>query len=117
MKNARPSKKEIRDVLLVAGLIIYLIISISLMYRNNILLTALIVAGCTMSFWLWHQKEDIYCFVIAMILCPVGEIIFIHFGAYVYSNPSFLGIPIWLIPLYGLVVLLVRRLAYPVINL
>lgn len=110
-------KKELRDTLLGISLILYVILSISLTYHNNILLLTLILIGCAISFWLWHEKEDIYCFIVAMIAGPVTEIISIHSGAWAYSIPSFLGIPIWLIPLYGIAVLLVRRIAYSIMNL
>lgn len=94
MKITRAAKKITRDIPLGISLLLFIIISISLTYHNNIILTTLILIAFAIGFWLWHKKEDIYCCIVAMIAGSVAEIISIHFGVWAYSNPSFLGIPI-----------------------
>ncbi len=105
------------SILLSLCLIIFVIFSISLAYRNDLLLTILILAGCAAGFLFWHEKADVYCFIVGMIAGPITEIFTTGAGAWVYTNPSFLGIPLWLIPLWGLSILVVRRLAYSTMNL
>ena len=107
-------KKEIRDILLAVCLIVFVVLSVSLFYHNNLLVLILVLIGCAVGLGLWHEKEDVGCFVIVVIVGPIAEIVAIHFGAWTYANPSFLGIPIWLIPLYGALILAVRRIAYSV---
>lgn len=117
MNTTHSSKEAKRDILLAILLIVYINISVFLTYHNNLLLTGLILIGCAIMFWFWHEKEEIYCFILAMICGTVFEIVVIHFGAWKYANPTFLGIPIWLIPLYGIAILAVSRMAYSVAKL
>ena len=84
---------------------------ISLFYKNNLLLTGLLSVGVLIGMKFWHKKHDIYFFAIGAIIGPVGEIIAIYFGAWQYANPSLLGIPIWLPIVWGLAMILVKRLA------
>ena len=87
------------------------IAAISVLWKNNFLLTILLLIGWLIGFKLWHKKQDFYFFVIGAIVGPIGEIVCIHFGAWKYSNPSFLGIPVWLPFVWGLAVILIKRLA------
>ena len=110
-------KKEVRDILLAIFLILYVVFSVSLLYRNNILVTILVLIGCAIGLWFWHEKEDVACFIIVMIAGSLSEILTIHFGVWTYTHPSFLGIPIWLVPLYGVNIIAVRRIAYSILHL
>tara|TARA_Y100000034_G_C6870965_1_gene397651 strand:- start:808 stop:1158 length:351 start_codon:yes stop_codon:yes gene_type:complete len=86
-------------------------------YRNNFLLTILLIIGWIVAMKIWHDKDDIYFFVMAGILGPIGEIIAIHFGVWSYANPSFLGIPVWLPLVWGLSIMLIKRLSEVLIKI
>jgi glycerol-3-phosphate acyltransferase PlsY len=73
-----------------------------LFWENNLLLTfILIIIGLLMLFILKSLKK-IATFILCGFLGTIAEIIAIMSGAWVYSNPSILGIPFWLIPLWGI---------------
>ncbi|HLC55586.1 MAG TPA: hypothetical protein VJJ75_03565 [Candidatus Nanoarchaeia archaeon] len=66
---------------------------------------ALAISLLIVSWWVlsWHkQKEELLLYIIIGIGGPLGEIIAIHFGAWSYSLPQVIGIPIWLPPLWAL---------------
>jgi len=48
---------------------------------------------------------------LALVLGPLNEILLTYYGAWSYTLPSFFRIPIWLIPLYGIFALAVRRIS------
>ena len=87
------------------------IAAISLFYKNNLLLTVLLILAWLIGIKFWHKKHDIYFLLAGAIIGPLGEIVCIHFGAWQYANPTFLGIPIWLPFVWGLAVVLIKRFA------
>ncbi len=92
-------------------LYVFGIIAIIKFYQFNTLLTSLILIAWLFGIFLWHKKHDILFFIIGAIVGPIAEIICIQFGVWQYSNPSFLGIPIWLPFAWGLAVMLIKRIA------
>ena len=100
-------KELIYEIILFCGGIL----AISLYYENNLLLTALLAIAWMIGIKTWHKKHDIYFLLAGATIGPVGEIVCIHFGAWQYANPSFLGIPMWLPFVWGLAVVLVKRFA------
>lgn len=90
---------------------VLLIASIYLFYTLNILATAIILVLCAVALGLWHTKQDIVFFVVGAILGPLGEIICIYGGAWTYTNPTFLGIPVWLPLAWGLITMALKRIA------
>ncbi len=87
------------------------IASISLFYENNILLTVILLIGWLFGIKFWHKKDDIYFFVIGAIGGPIAEVVAINFGAWQYSNPTILGIPIWLPLAWGFAAVMIKRFA------
>ena len=84
---------------------------ISLFYNNNLLTTVLLIIAWSIGIKFWHKKHDIYFFMTGAVIGPLGEIACIYFGAWEYTNPNFLGIPIWLPFAWGLATMLVKRIA------
>ena len=64
-----------------------------------------------------YFKRLIY-FLIA-IFCVLTEIIFIKLfsNTWIYKNPNLLGIPFWLIPLWGIVILLIVNINKDIENI
>lgn len=86
-----------------------LIIVIINIWQNNLLLFIALSLIMILLLINFHYKEDIFFILIVGILGPIAEIICIHYGAWAYGNPSFLGIPAWLPVGYGLFAVIVRR--------
>ena len=108
MRFTRRIEKELLfDALLFLGGII----SISLFFRNNVVLTGLLILAWILGLKFWHKREDIFFFLSGSIVGPVGEIVCIKFGVWSYSNPSFFGIPMWLPFAWGLATVLIKRFA------
>lgn len=84
---------------------------ISLLYMNNLLLLFLVIVVGSVVVYLWHGKDDIYFFIAGFVFGGGGEIINVYFGSWQYTNPTFLGIPIWLPLAWGLVMITVKRIA------
>jgi len=87
------------------------IASISLFHKNTLMLTLVLAIAWFIGIRLWHKKQDIYFFIIAAIIGSIGEIVCVHFGAWQYPNPTFLGIPIWLPFAWGFATILIKRIA------
>ena len=84
---------------------------VSLLYRETLLVTALLVATGTVGLYIWHEKDDVYFFVVGAFLGPLAEIVHVSSGAWQYATPHFLGLPVWLIPSWGLFAILLRRIS------
>jgi len=100
-------KELIFEILLFCGGIA----SISLFFNNNLLLGFILIIAWGIGIKFWHKNHDILFFIIGAIIGPIGEIVCVHFGVWQYTNPSFLGIPVWLPLAWGLAVVLVKRIA------
>ncbi len=107
----RFTKRVRRELLLEVLLFCFGMLFISLFYLDNILLTLLLIMGWSVGIKFWHRKDDFYFFLSGAVVGPIGEIVCIHFGAWKYTNPSFLGIPIWLPFAWGLAMMLIKRVA------
>jgi len=76
-------------MLFVVGLVF-----ISFFYMNNILLTVLLLLLLVFGLKFWYKKHDIYFFVFGAIIGLIAEVVAVHFGAWQYTNPSILRVPI-----------------------
>jgi len=90
-----------KELLFDTLLFVFGVAMVALLYMNNILLTLIILAGWITAIKLWHVKHDIYLFGTAAVKT----------GAWQYSNPSLLGIPVWLPLLWGIAVVFINRVA------
>lgn len=87
------------------------IIAIINFYKDNLFLTFLVILAWLIGLILWHKPHDLIFFIVGAIIGPIVEIICVHYGVWQYSNPSFLGIPIWLPLTWGLAVILIKRIS------
>ncbi len=55
--------------------------------------------------------QDLIFFLTGAVVGPVAEIVCVHFGAWQYVTPSFLGIPVWLPVAWGFATTLIGRFA------
>ncbi len=85
--------------------------SISLLYQNNLLLTLFLAGFWIICLKLWHTKRDFFFFISGAIVGPLSEIASIYFGAWHYTNPTQLGIPLWLPLAWGIFTVMIVRVA------
>jgi hypothetical protein len=106
----------VRDMLINLLLIFLGIFAIVKFYHRNLFL-AIILAIISFAFIkMWNTKHDTVFYFIAAVIGPLAEIVCIHFGAWEYSNPSFLGIPAWLPFVWGISFLSIRRVSETIIQ-
>ena len=86
------------------------ILSIVTLYYHVLLLTLILLAYSAISLMIWKEKDDIYLFITGALIGTTVEIICISAGAWMYSVPTFLGIPLWLPAAWGLASMMIKRL-------
>ena len=103
---------------LIFYVLIYLlsVMTVSLLHNNNLLLTIALVSISIIMFLVWRDKRDVFCFIVGFIAGPLGEVIAISFGTWVYTNPTVFGIPLWLPVLWGLAMVSLNRVSLLVIK-
>ena len=111
------TKKIEKEVLFELFLFCAGIASIVLLFKNNLLLTLVMIITWGVGLVFWHKKADVIYFITGGIVGPVAEIICIQSGVWQYANPSFLGIPLWLPFAWGLATVLTKRIAETVIKI
>lgn len=82
-----------------------------LCWRNNLLLTAILIAAYGARSYLWPNKEDHVLYIGGAILGPTAEIIATTVGIWQYTLPTFLRIPLWLPFAWGFATVLIIRIA------
>ncbi len=96
------------------GAFALLVASVSLLWRNNLLLAAVALVECLLALRLWHGRFDLSLFLIIGGLGSLAEAVFVQMGVWLYANPSFLGIPLWFPLAFGTTGLIGGRLAHTV---
>ena len=105
------SKKTGKELIIEILLLFIIIFTVVLLWRNNVILFAILFVECAITITLWKQQYDIMYFLFGAIIGPVMEMISIHFGIWAYTNPTFLGIPVWLPVLWGFAAIVLSRIA------
>lgn len=88
-----------------------LVASVTLLWRNNLLLFIVALVECLIALALWHNRFDLTFFLIIAVLGSLAEAVFVHFGIWRYANPTFLGMPVWFPLAFGTTGLIGGRLA------
>lgn len=105
-------KPTIKNELLLEILLFWSgMLTIGMLYNNNLILTLFLIAYWTIGIKYWYKLHDIYLFITGAVVGPLGEIICISFGAWQYANPTLLGIPLWLPFAWGFATVLIKRIA------
>jgi hypothetical protein len=88
-----------------------LVAFVVLLWRDNLLLSIIMLVECLIALALWHDRLDLSFFLIIAVLGSLAEAVFVHFGVWHYANPTFLGIPLWFPLAFGTTGLIGGRLA------
>lgn len=89
---------------------------IYLFWQNNVLLTGLFILLILFLLITGKNPREIYLVVLLLISSSVIEIIALRIGFESYTNPTFLGIPLWLPFMWGLAGLIIWRVAKSFVN-
>jgi len=81
---------------------------VALLWRNVLLLTTSLLIMSILALLHFHHKHDVITFFLGVVTGAVSESLCIYFGAWMYTNPTYL-IPLWLPVLWGLAALVIRR--------
>lgn len=88
-----------------------LVASIVLLWRDNLSLFVVVLAESLLVLAHWHDRFDISYFALITILGSIAEVVFVHFSVWSYSNPMFLGVPLWFPPAFGTAALIGQRMS------
>lgn len=69
----------------------------------------ILLLAVTASFY--HEPEDVLFIFIAMGVGTLVELCAVSAGVWAHANTAFFGIPLWIVPLYGIFGLIVQRTA------
>ncbi len=75
---ARMKRKRVfveKELLFDAMLFTFGVAAVALLYKNNLLLTVIMISGWITAIKLWHVKHDVYLFVTAAVLGSAAEIV------------------------------------------
>ncbi|MBC7251765.1 MAG: hypothetical protein H5T62_15995 [Anaerolineae bacterium] len=114
MKQAKQVRHELLLELVAFSI---LVTSVVLLWRNNPLLLSVMVVECLVALLFWHDPLDVSFFLIIAVLGSLAELVFVRFGVWRYSNPTFLGIPLWFPWAFGTTGLIGARLARTMVGL
>jgi len=94
-------RKEWKNIIfnIIFGVLTLLIASF--FYKNIILATSLLIIVTVIGLIKWKSKITIIIFILGAIWGPISEMIAIYLGAWNYSYPNFINIPIWLFFVWG----------------
>lgn len=99
-----------KELLRKAFVLIIAVTAISLLYKNDLVLVIVLVA-----IFLWNikgrlERYDLPIFLGAAIFCSLGEVVCVNYNCWTYSNPTILGIPLWLPVAWGIVAVSFKRI-------
>ena len=88
-----------------------LVVSVAVLWTNNLQLFIVVLVECLVALGLWHERLDVSFFLVIAVLGSMAEVIFVSFGVWEYANPTLLGVPIWFPLAFGTTGLIGGRLA------
>jgi hypothetical protein len=88
-----------------------LVVSVSLLWRNNLLLSLIMLVEGGVALRFWHDRYDLSFVLVIGGMGSLAEAAFVRSGAWHYANPSFLGVPLWFPIAFGTAGLIGGRLA------
>ncbi|NWG11222.1 hypothetical protein HXY33_05690 [Candidatus Bathyarchaeota archaeon] len=102
-------KQMFRELLIEITALALLTVSIAMLWRDNMLLFMVVLAECLTMLLVWHERYDLYFFAAIAVLSSLIEAVFVHFQVWQYSNPTFLGVPLWFPIAFGTAALTGQR--------
>jgi hypothetical protein len=110
-RGMKHSKQLWNELVMELAAFSVLVASVTLLWRNNLLLFIVALVECLVALALWHDRLDLSFFLIIAVLGSLAEAVFVHFGVWHYANPTFLGMPVWFPLAFGTTGLIGGQLA------
>ena len=85
------------------------LVSVALLWRHNFILTIVLVILAALLLLTNKSKQEIKTFVFCAFFGAMAEAFAIFFGVWTYGNPDFIGIPLWLMVLWGIASVFIVR--------
>ena len=98
------------------GIYVICISLTSFLWEKPIILAFCCLFISILMIYKWHDKIDLVIYFVGFILCPLGELVVVYFGAWEYSKPLYL-IPIWIPFLWGIAALLIKKLSETIVKM
>jgi hypothetical protein len=108
------STRLVGELALQFALFSWLVGSIALFWRNNALLSAIVLVECMTALVWWHDRRDVSFFLVLAVLGTLAEMVFVRSGVWRYVNPTVAGIPLWFPFAFGTAGLSGQRIAHTV---
>jgi hypothetical protein len=94
--------KKIFSRILTGLIAIASLLSVTLLWKQNLLLLLILTVLATLMLLMNKSKQELKTFIFCAFFGAIAESITILYGAWTYGNPNILNIPIWLIVLWGI---------------
>ena len=108
----RLTRETTRELCLETAIFAACAAEIALCHGSPLLLTGVLIAtGAVLGASFWRRIPVIILYLSGAILGPLGETIGVRSGAWQYSSPMFLGIPLWLPFAWGAMTVLIRAVS------
>lgn len=108
------SRRLMGELAVQFALFSWLVGSIALFWRDNALLSAIVLVECLTALVWWHERRDVSFFLVLAVFGTLAEMVFVHSGAWRYVNPTVAGIPLWFPLAFGTAGLSGHRIAHTV---
>jgi hypothetical protein len=86
------------------------IVCLSLLYENTLVLTGVLLVLTAIALGIDRRPGDVWILIGGAVLGPVAEAVAVACGAWTYTVPDALGLPLWLPVAWGLATLLIKRI-------
>jgi len=86
------------------------LIAVVTLWRYNFILTAALLILAVLMLSINKSKQEIKTFIFCAFLGASAEAFAITFNVWNYKNPNFIGIPLWLVLLWGIAAIFIIRL-------
>ncbi len=85
------------------------LISVAFLWKQNFILFIVLIILATLLLLMSRSKQELKTFIFCSFSGAIAEAFAISFGAWSYGNPTVIGIPIWLVVLWGIASIFIVR--------
>ena len=107
MYAAAPGRRGLLRDVAILSLVVFLVL---LVWRNNTLVTLILLAAYGTRYFFWPDKEDHIFFAAGAVIGSTTEILATRAGIWAYTLPTLLNIPVWLPFAWGFAVVMIVRI-------
>jgi len=85
------------------------LVSVALLWKQNFILLIVLTILAALMLLMNKSKKEFKTFIFCAFFGAIAEAFAIIFGAWTYGNPNIIGIPIWLVILWGIASIFIVR--------